>query len=118
MQNLTKEQLNKYVSELTNMAEIVVFEKLMCEDHNDTIHQLDLVYNHGCGVGVKGFIYYDETEAFFHTFSIEILDLLQELKEEYGGDMLDWFDFNKNSLTWLFVEITVRKMVESLGLDF
>ena len=31
MQNLTKEQLNKYVSELTNMAEIVVFEKLMCE---------------------------------------------------------------------------------------
>lgn len=118
MQNLTREQLNNYVNGLTNRAEVEVFRILNCGNHTETLYNLETVYENGCGAGVKGFTYYYETEAFFNKYATEILEMVEEIKQTRGLDCIQDYEFNKNGLTWLFVEETVFKMVYALGLDY
>ena len=110
MKNLTAELLNGYVNGLECEAKKAVFEIL-------DINEIETVYNHGCVAGVCGFTYYHETEEFFNTYSDEILEMMNELKNEYGAEMFANLEFDKNSLTWLFVEETVREMVYNLELE-
>ena len=111
MKNLTADLLNGYVNGLECEAKKAVFEIL-------DINEIEDVFNHGCVSGCAGgFIYYHQTEGFFNTYSDEILELVNELKNEYGAEMFANFEFDKNSLTWLFVEETVREMVYSLELE-
>lgn len=110
MKNLTADLLNGYANGLECEAKKAVFEKL---DIND----IEVVFNYGCSAGVSGFTYYHETEGFFNTYSDEILELVNELKNEYGAEMFANFEFDKNSLTWLFVEETVREMIYDLELE-
>ena len=80
--------------------------------------RLKIVFNHGCSAGCAGgFTYYHETEEFFDTYANEIFEMLNELKNEYGAEMFTNFEFDKNSLTWLFVEETVREMIYDLELE-
>ena len=109
MENLTMEKLNGYVKGLTNNAEIEVFNTLDMDDIN-------CVLNYGCVSGISGFTWYSETEAFFDKYATEILELLEELKQE-GVDILSHIEFTKNNLTWLFVEETVKKMVYELDCE-
>ena len=111
MKNLTTELLNGYVNGLESEAKKAVFETLSLED-------IETVLEYGCQFGgAGGFIYYHQTEEFFDTYSDEILELVNELKNEYGAEMFTNFEFDKNSLTWLFVEETVREMIYDLELE-
>lgn len=111
MKNLTADLLNGYVNGLECEAKKAVFEIL-------DVNEIEDVFNYGCVSGCAGgFIYYHQTEEFFDTYANEILELVNELKNEYGAEMFTNFDFNKNSLTWLFVEETVREMVYDLELE-
>lgn len=110
MKNLTAELLKGYVNGLECEAKKAVFEIL-------DINEIEDVFNYGCSAGVSGFTYYHETEKFFDTYANEILELVNELKNEYGAEMFTNFEFDKNNLTWLFVEETVREMVYDLELE-
>ena len=44
--------------------------------------------------------------------------MVEEIKQTRGLDCIQDYEFNKNGLTWLFVEETVFKMVYALGLDY
>ena len=110
MKNLTADLLNGYVNGLECEAKKAVFEILSLED-------IETVFDYGCSAGVSGFTYYHETEEFFDTYSNEIFEMLNELKNEYGAEMFTNFEFDKNSLTWLFVEETVREMIYDLDLE-
>ena len=107
---LTQEQLNEYVLGLESNGQKEVFDTLDIDD-------IDCVFNYGCSCGVGGFIYYNETESFFDRHSTEILELVEELKSEYGADFLGNIELTKNNLTWLFVEETVRQMVYALDCE-
>ena len=111
MKNLTADLLNGYVNGLECEAKKAVFEIL-------DINEIEDVFNYGCISGCAGgFIYYYQTEEFFNTYSNEIFEMLNELKNEYGAEMFTNFEFDKNTLTWLFVEETVRQMVYDLELE-
>ena len=110
MKNLTADLLNGYVNGLESEAKKAVFEILSLED-------IETVFEYGCSAGVGGFVYYHQTEEFFDTYANEILELVNELKNEYGAEMFTNFEFDKNSLTWLFVEETVREMIYDLELE-
>ena len=111
MKNLTADLLNGYVNGLESEAKKAVFEIL-------DINEIEDVFNHGCVSGCAGgFIYYHQTEEFFDTYANEIFEMMNELKNEYGAEMFANLEFDKNSLTWLFVEETVREMVYDLDLE-
>ena len=111
MKNLTADLLNGYVNGLESEAKKAVFEIL-------DINEIEDVFNHGCISGCAGgFIYYHQTEEFFDTYANEIFEMMNELKNEYGAEMFANLEFDKNSLTWLFVEETVREMIYSLELE-
>ena len=110
MKNLTADLLNGYVNGLECEAKKAVFEIL-------DINEIETVFEYGCSAGVGGFTYYHETHSFFDTYANEIFEMMNELKNEYGAEMFTNFDFNKNDLTWLFVEETVREMIYSLELE-
>lgn len=110
MKNLTTKLLNGYVNGLECEAKKAVFEILSIED-------VEAVFNYGCSIGIGCFIYYHETHSFFDTYANEIFEMLNELKNEYGTEMFTNFEFDKNNLTWLFVEETVRQMVYDLDLE-
>mgnify|MGYP000124713536 CR=1 FL=1 len=110
MENLTMGKINEYVKGLTNNAEIEVFNTLDMDDIN-------CVFNYGCVSGVSGFTWYSETEAFFNKYAAEILELLEELKQECGSHIFNHIEFTKNNLTWLFVEETVKRMVYELDCE-
>ena len=111
MKNLTTDLLNGYVNGLESEAKKAVFEIL-------DINEIEDVFNHGCISGCAGgFIYYHQTEEFFDTYANEIFEMMNELKNEYGAEMFANLEFDKNSLTWLFVEETVREMIYSLELE-
>lgn len=117
MLKLNENQFNEYVENLECKAQKRVFEILEGGDFDETYNEIDMVYNHGCIVGVGGFIYYNETESFFDEYSSEILELLEELKSEFGTEFLKNVELTKNNLTWLFVENTVRKMIMDLDCE-
>ena len=111
MKNLTADLLNGYVNGLECEAKKAVFEIL-------DINEIEDVFNYGCASGCAGgFVYYHQTHSFFNTYSDEIFEMLNELKNEYGAEMFANFEFDKNTLTWLFVEETVREMVCDLDLE-
>ena len=108
MENLTNEMLQNYKEALESEAKKEVLETLGVDD-------IKMVFNYGCGVGVSGFIYYYETEAFFKKYTDEVLECFQDLTKEFGEIPL--YEITQNNLTWLFVEETVREMAYGLDLE-
>ena len=109
MKNLTADLLNGYVNGLECEAKKAVLMTLGVED-------VEIVFNHGCVVGVNGFTWYNQTHAFFDKYADEVLECLQNFIAECGA-IPRGFNFDKNTLTWLFVEETVREMVYDLDLE-
>ena len=102
---LNEKMLEMYLEENSlSKGEQAVFEKL-------DIYDIETAYNYGCVVGVSGFIYYNETESFFDEYSDEILEKLEERKNECGVDFLNNLEFTKNNFTWFFVESVVYDFV-------
>ena len=62
-----------------------------------------------CSIGaVSGLIYYSETEEVFKNHFNEILELVEDMKSEYGNDLLQNMELTANNLVWLTFEETVR----------
>ena len=53
------------------------------DERFDDLDEVKDVANHGCAAGVSGFIYYNETRAFFNEHEDEIEEWMDEL---YFGD--------------------------------
>lgn len=105
MFNISEKMVEKYLNEENlSSAEVEVFETLCTED-------IEMVFNHGCAVGVSGFIYYNETERFFNDHADEILDMIEDYKYECGVEALANLELTRNNLTWFFVEWTVCKFI-------
>lgn len=110
MKNLTADLLKGYVNGLECEAKKAVFEILSLED-------IETVFEYGCQFGaVSGFIYYHQTEEFFDKYANEVLGCLQNYVEEWGC-VPTGMEIDKNNLTWLFVEETVKEMVYDLELE-
>lgn len=113
MLNMTEQQFKEYKESLTNGGEIAVLETLDCGDFDDTLSELENVYNYGCVCGIGGFTYYHETEEFFDSHSSDILESVEKYSNESNSDLYS-IEFNKNGLTWFFVNKTVEKMVNKI----
>ena len=78
------------------------------DERFDDIEEVKDVYNHGCGGGVSGFIYYSETRAFFFEHEDEIEEKMDQI---YGTDYIkdisnDVHSVNQliNKIVWMIVE--------------
>ena len=72
------------------------------------------IMTHGCISGVvSGLIYYDDVKTFFKKHSLDIIDIYQELSEEYGQCPTLTYPYY-NSMTWLAYEETARRIDEYL----
>ena len=78
------------------------------DERFDDIEEVKDVYNHGCGGGVSGFIYYSETRAFFFEHEDEIEAYVSQI---YGDQILKEIattntSINQmiNQMVWMVVE--------------
>ena len=98
---LNEKMLNAYIKENGNDVIEEVLTSLSLDEIQD-------VYNYGCSNGsASSYIYYHQTETFFNRYSNECLENLERMKDECYID-LNEFEFTKNSLCWLMVELVVR----------
>ncbi|MFC0903826.1 hypothetical protein ACFHWD_03860 [Clostridium sp. MT-14] len=76
-------------------------------DDAETLSYMKDIANYGCSSGtVSSLIYYNQTEAFFRNFSIQILGMVSEFECDSITD--------PNDLAWLAYENTVQKLLEEL----
>ena len=78
------------------------------DERFDDIEEVKDVYNHGCGGGVGGFIYYSETRAFFFEHEDEIEAYVSQI---YGDEIFQEIaktntSINQmiNQMVWMVVE--------------
>lgn len=100
---LNNEKLNKFIEEECTDSEKAIFDKLTLDD-------IEGIYEYGCCYYAPSeFTYYYQTHKFFDEHSSDILDMIEDLKDE--GIDLNNISFDKNNLTWLFVEETVSRFM-------
>lgn len=108
MLNLTEEIVKNYIEDTfgaeCECGEVKALEILGVED-------IETVYLHGCKVGVNGFMTYEQTKKFFEENFTEILDEVENYKNEYPCEYLEKIEFSANGLTWFFVEQAVARLV-------
>lgn len=76
---------------------------VLCEDYG--IETVEEIRNYGFSGGIGGFIYYYETENFFNEYSTEIIEGMEEIKNEFGDCFQ--FEYTKNNLVWYVLEMAV-----------
>jgi len=83
------------------------------DERFDDLDEVKDVANHGCGAGVSGFIYYNETRKFFFEHEDEIEEKMDEIYfgDNYLKQITDWDDdypcnVNQliNKIVWIIVE--------------
>lgn len=89
----------------------------------EKISYLEDVTSYGCASGcVSGTIYYSEIDAIFKAHLHDILERLDEIKEEHGYDVLHEYMERRNkgytdfaeSAIWLIVEETALHLLADL----
>ena len=96
----------------------LIWDVLNIIQKEDNIKEyLENVLEHRCSSGfVTELIYYNQTEKWFKKHCIEIVEMVGELKSEYGNiDFIKEFDYNH--LAWLSFENTVYNIASTLGMD-
>ena len=78
------------------------------DERFDDIEEVKDVYNHGCGGGVSGFIYYSETRAFFFEHEDEIEAYVSQI---YGDQILKEIATTNTSIN-LMINQMVGMVVE------
>ena len=85
------------------VAEIIM-DQVDGLDNNEIFSAVEEVVTYGCATGVvPALITYKDTDEFFNNHSDEILELLDNDKEEGILDMNE-VEFNKNWLSWYAFE--------------
>ena len=94
--------------------ELFVIEDILDNGDNDEEIKgyIENVLNYGCVSGtVSSLTYYSQTKNFFKDYFEEILEITEQVKEEYG---IDNIELNYNSLSWLTYEEIVRRIASEL----
>lgn len=77
------------------------------------------VLNHGCQSGmVSGLIYHEETHRFTKKYLDEIMEILDEIREQTGEDFCNYGADRLNTLAWLGYEETMRKIAHKLNIEY
>jgi len=79
------------------------------DNADDIFDFINQTLKHGCiSGGVRGLIYSKDTHEFFNKFSEEILEIVENIRQECGEIP---FELNTNNLAWLGYEETLRNLV-------
>ena len=74
-------------------------------------YEIKNIYEYGCCSSAPGaFTYYYQTNAFFDKYAEECLEILQLAINDCMIDPNN-FNFTKNNITWLVVEMTVSNFM-------
>ena len=113
---MLKEKMLKIVKESEGIKLFVLNDILDYGDEDEDIKwYIENVLNYGCVSGVvNSLTYYYQTKNFFQKYFEEILEVAEEVKEEYG---INNIDLNYNSLSWLAYEEIVQRIAIELDLD-
>lgn len=104
------------MSKKSEGIELFVIEDILDNGDNDEEIKgyIENVLNYGCVSGtVSSLTYYRDTKKFFKEYFEEILEIAEQVKEEYG---LDNIELNFNNLAWLGYEETLRNIASELGI--
>ena len=100
----------------SEMYKEVALDVIDCYSENDDIecHIKDIL-NYGCISGtVSSMIYYSDTRKFFEKHYDEILEMLEEEKNECGTI---YFELNFNNLAWFGYERCVDRLARELKIE-
>ena len=113
---MLKEKMLEMSKEVEGLQLFVINDILDCRDEDEEIKgYIENVLNYGCVSGVvNSLTYYYQTKNFFQKYFEEILEVAEEVKEEYG---INNIDLNYNSLSWLAYEEIVQRIAIELDLD-
>ena len=112
---MLKEKLQKLAKESEGLKLFVIEDILSYEDEDKIREYILEVLHYGCVSGVvNSLTYYYQTRNFFSKYFEEILEVAEEVKEEYG---INNIDLNYNSLSWLAYEEIVQRIAIELDLD-
>lgn len=111
---MLKEKLNQIKENSEGIKLFVIDDILEFNESDDEIRAyMNDVLNYGCSSGcVSSLIYYSDTDKFFHKYSDEVLEMLDDAKKEYGIT----FEINSNNLAWFGYEETLRNIAFELGI--
>ena len=111
---MLKEKLNEMKANSEGIKLFVIDDILEFNESDDDIKAyINDALTYGCSSGcVSSLIYYSDTDKFFHKYSDEILEMLDDAKNEYGIT----FEINSNNLTWFGYEETLRNIAFELGI--
>lgn len=99
--------LNDYLKEECGAMEQEILSSLS-ED------EIKNIYEYGCcWAGAGNFLYYYQTNAFFNKYPEECLEVLQLAINDCWIDPKN-FNFRRNDIVWLAVEVTVQNFMSYL----
>jgi len=105
IEKLLREYQENNASELINY----VVDDILSQDSPITYIN-DVMYG-GCASGmVTSLIYYCDTDKFFVNYHAEILELVENYKNEIGEFPLGNREFNSNNLAWFGYEWTMTSI--------
>ena len=115
MNNELKIRLESLKSESELKSAVVDIALNHIDDYDNGVDYFKEILTYGCASGiVTELIYYYQTEEFFNKYADEIFDLYNDLVEEFGQiDM----ELNKNNLSWLAFEETLRNIAYDLDIE-
>ena len=92
------------------------FKQWVSEYDQDTLHD---IATHGCSGGVAGMIYYQETGDLYDRHCVELHEVLENYKENFG----EWPEYIinelgcattfKNAVVWFVAEVYAQELVEA-----
>src|SRR5574344_751714 len=103
LNELKEKKLNELKEEYKSDSILLyVIDDILSEEENYSQH-IENVLRFGCGTGfVSSLVYCSQTDNFFNKYSDEILELIENLKNECLD--INSIQFNKNSLSWFAYE--------------
>lgn len=111
---MLKEKLNEMKANSEGIKLFVIDDILEFNESDDEIKAyMNDVLNYGCSSGcVSSLIYYSDTDKFFTKYHDEILEMLEDFKNECDIN----FEINSNNLAWFGYEETLRCLASELGI--
>jgi len=113
-----KNKLKKLLENSTNDLEKYVIEDIL--DNENIESYIKDILQHGCQSGtVSSLIYYTDTRAFYIKYIDEIDNLVQDINDNLGGNILSDAKFPLyNWLAWLAFEETTRNIAYKLNIEY
>lgn len=112
-------KLNLFAQYLTNddlVRDVAKSLMVYLENYTKAEDFFNDLFRSGCSSGIiSELIYYVDTYKFFDDHYSDIMDLVEENKEN-GLDLNEFTDL-KNSLAWFAYEETARKLAQNIGIE-